>query len=80
MKSIVPTLATMGVVVALLAYVMAIRVPRSEHLESAGIDQSKPSSSYDQKTNHFDMPPYDPGPIEGHETPFKVNQWNSYQV
>ena len=79
MKSIVPTLATLGVVGLLLAYVMAVRVPSSEHL-SAGIDQSKPSSSYDQKTNHFDMPPYNPDPIEGNETPFRVNQWSSYQV
>ena len=79
MKSIVPTLATLGVVGLLLAYVMAIHVPSSEHL-SAGIDQSKPSSSYDQTTNHFPMPSYDAGPIEGHETTFKVNQWNSYQV
>ena len=79
MKSIVPTLATMGVVVALLAYVVVSRPLPSEHL-SAGIDQSKPSSSYDQKTNHFDMPSYDSGPVEGHETPYKVNQWNSYQV
>jgi len=78
MKSIVPTLATLGVVGLLLAYVMSIRP--SEHLESAGIDQTKPSSSYEQKTNHFNMPSYDAGPIEGHETPFRVNQYNSYEV
>lgn len=79
MKSIVPTLATMGIVVALLAYVMVSRPEPTEHL-SATIDDSIPPSSYDQKTNHFDMPRYDLGPIEGHETQFKVNQWNSYQV
>ena len=77
MKSIVPTVATLAAVGLLLAYVMSLRP--AEHL-SAGIDQSKPSSSYDQKTNHFNMPTYDAGPIEGNETPFKVNQWNSYQV
>ena len=73
-------MATLGVVGLLLAYVMSIRPSYSEHLESAGIDQSKPSSSYDQKTNHFSMAPAVMEPIEGHETPFKVNQWNSYQV
>ena len=79
MKAIIPTLATMGVVVALLAYVVVSQPSPSEHL-SAGIDQSNPSSSYDQKTNHFDMPSYNPGPIEGHETPYRVNQWSSYEV
>jgi hypothetical protein len=78
MKSIVPTLAVLGVVVAGLVYVLSSHRSKPEHLSA--IDQSKPSSSYDQKTNHFTMPSYDAGPIEGHETPFKVNQWNSYQV
>ena len=79
MKSILPTLATLGVVGLLLLYVMSIRPSHSEHLESAGIDQTKPSSSYEQKTNHFSIPSYDAGPIEGHETPFRVNQYNSYE-
>lgn len=79
MKSIVPTLGVLSVVVLGLAYILSNGKTPDEHL-SAGVDQSKPSSSYDQKTNHFNMPTYNSGPIEGNETPFKVNQWNSYQV
>jgi hypothetical protein len=78
MKSIIPTLGVLSVAVIALLYVLSSS-QSTEHL-SAGIDQTKPSSSYDQKTNHFNMPTYDAGPIDGHETPYKVNQWNSYQV
>ena len=37
-------------------------------------------SSYAQRTNHFDMAPYSMGPINGVETPFRVNQYTSYVV
>ena len=79
MKSIVPTLGVLSVVVLGLIFVLSNRMPLEEHL-SGETDDSKPASTYDQKTNHFDMPRYDPGPVDGHETPYRVNQWSSYEV
>jgi hypothetical protein len=35
-------------------------------------------SSYDQRTNHLDPAPYSMGPIQGMQTPFRVNQYTSY--
>jgi hypothetical protein len=35
-------------------------------------------SSYDQRTNHLDPAPYSMGPIQGLQTPFRVNQYTSY--
>jgi flagellar basal body-associated protein FliL len=40
----------------------------------------EPASSYEQKTNHFQMTPVDMGPIAGSETPFRVNMYNAYMV
>lgn len=37
------------------------------------------SSSYEQRTNHFVPTPPLLEAIPGMETPFRVNQWNSYQ-
>jgi hypothetical protein len=38
------------------------------------------NSSYAQVTNHADLAPYSLGPINGIETPFRVNQYTSYVV
>lgn len=35
-------------------------------------------SSYAQQTNHMQMQPYPQSPIPGNETPFRVNQYNSF--
>jgi hypothetical protein len=35
-------------------------------------------SSYVQETNHMNHAPYSMGPIQGIETPFRVNQYTSY--
>jgi len=35
-------------------------------------------SSYDQRTNHLDPAPYSMGPIQGMQTPFRVNQYTSF--
>jgi hypothetical protein len=40
----------------------------------------EPASSYEQKTNHFQMNPVDMGPIEGTESPYRVNLYNAYMV
>jgi len=76
MKSFTTTLLVLAMSVMVLVLVL---MPKDrKHL--AGIDQSKPSSTFEQRTNHFSMPTYDAGPIQGVESKFKVNQWNSYQV
>jgi len=38
----------------------------------------EPGSSYQQKTNHYDMTPVDMGPISGTESPFRVNLYKAY--
>lgn len=76
MKSFTTTLLVLAMSVMVLVLVL---MPKGrKHL--AGIDQSNPSSTFEQRTNHFSMPTYDAGPIQGVESKFKVNQWNSYQV
>jgi hypothetical protein len=70
-------LAVLLVAVLVVLYIlfMTRRTP-----ELVTTDQPKPSSSYEQKTNHFPRPSYEMGPIQGSESPFQVNQWLSYQV
>lgn len=77
MKSLAITLASVIVALLLVVFILSSRPVETE---SAGIDQTKPSSSYEQKTNHFPMPNYSMGPIQGSESPYKVNQWMSYIV
>lgn len=38
------------------------------------------NSSYEQMTNHVNLAPYSMGPIQGIETPFRVNQYTSFIV
>jgi hypothetical protein len=78
MKSLVATLLVLAVAVLMIFYVLSAN--RISETETAGIDQTNPSSSYEQKTNHFPRPSYSLGPIQGSPTPYKVNQWESYQV
>jgi hypothetical protein len=78
MKSLVATLLVLAVAVLMILYVLSAN--RMPDTETAGIDETNPSSSYEQKTNHFPRPSYSLGPIQGSPTPYKVNQWESYQV
>ena len=80
MKSILTPLIGLAVAALVVLFVLSRGSPVPVKVELAGIDQTKPSSSYEQKTNHFPMPSYDMGPIQGSESPFQVNQWLSYQV
>jgi len=81
MKSLVATLLVLAVAVLMIFYVLSTAFAnRISETETAGIDQTNPSSSYEQKTNHFPQPSYSLGPIQGSPSPYKVNQWNSYQV
>lgn len=71
--------------VALLALgVVAVRVT-TERFQPEFLDRTQiaktiavEDSSYDQRTNHFDPAPYASGPIQGTQTPFRVNQYTSY--
>jgi len=42
--------------------------------------EDRATSSYNQETNHFKMAPSPQEPIDGVQTPFRVNMYNSYMV
>ncbi len=72
---------------ALLAVFLAMRVTVQEKFQPEFLDKTQvratvanEDSSYAQRTNHLDPAPYSMGPIQGVETPFQVNQYNSYVV
>jgi hypothetical protein len=52
-----------------------------EFLEQGNVRRTAETSksSYAQQTNHVIPTPPQPEPIVGMETPFRVNQWNSFQ-
>ena len=71
------------VAIAVIAYVLSkyrkeTFVP--EFLDQGNVKKttSTMKSSYDQETNHFKPTPMEPEPIEGTQTPFRVNMFNSY--
>ena len=80
MKALTISSVVLAVAVLLVLYVLSRGSPMRQEPELAGIDQSKPSSSYEQKTNHFPKPSYDLGPIQGQVSPYQVNQWFSHEV
>jgi hypothetical protein len=80
MKALTITIAVLVVAVLVVLFVVSRRSTVRPKEELGGIDQSKPSSSYEQKTNHFPKPSYDLGPIQGEVSPFQVNQFLSYSV
>jgi hypothetical protein len=53
-----------------------------EFLEQGNVKATSDTrqSSYEQKTNHFVMAPSKPEPIDGVETPFRVNMYNSFMT
>ena len=53
-----------------------------EFLDQGNVKRTteRSASSYDQETNHFKMTPNQQEPIQGVETPFRVNMYNSYMV
>lgn len=68
--------------ILLLALVMMKRTERfqPEFLDKAQVRKTVAveNSSYSQVTNHADPAQYSMGPIQGIETPFRVNQYTSY--
>lgn len=53
-----------------------------EFLDQGNVIQTAKTStsSYAQETNHFKLTPPIPEPIDGVQTPFRVNMFNSYMV
>lgn len=53
-----------------------------EFLDQGNVKQTAKTgtSSYAQETNHFKLTPPVPEPIDGVQTPFRVNMFNSYMV
>jgi hypothetical protein len=72
----------LALVLALI--VLYIALPRErfqpEFLDKSQVDKTVAveNSSYAQVTNHADPAPYSMGPIQGLQTPFRVNQYRAY--
>jgi hypothetical protein len=72
------------IAIAIIGYVLTQTkegfVP--EFLEQGNVKATSDTrqSSYEQKTNHFKMMPSKQEPIDGVETPFRVNMYNSYMT
>jgi hypothetical protein len=72
--------ALLGALVAIW-YVLSYKeslVP--EFLDQGNVKSTSDTreSSYKQETNHFKMQKYKQEPIQGTETPFRVNLYNSF--
>lgn len=72
-------------VAAVLLWFVVQRVSEQfvpEFLDQGNVKRTadRSSSSYEQETNHFKMTPSPQEPIQGLETPFRVNMYNSYMV
>lgn len=78
MKSLVATLLVMVVAILLIVYLLSSVAGSMVYSDTT--ERSTSASSYEQKTNHFPRDSYDLGPIQGSESPYKVNQWLSYEV
>lgn len=72
--------------VALLALAL-VMMKTTERFQPEFLDKAQvrktvavENSSYAQVTNHADHSPYSMGPVQGIETPFRVNQYTSYVV
>lgn len=66
-------------VVALVFILMAKSHPSPPSRETKMVALNiEPGSSYQQKTNHYEMTPVDMGPISGTESPFRVNLYKAY--
>lgn len=81
---IAPFLALM-IVLVIISMIFLSR--QKEHFVPEFLDQGNVkqttktgTSSYAQETNHFKLTPPIPEPIEGVQTPFRVNMFNSYML
>jgi hypothetical protein len=73
-------LAVIGIIVVIILPKKEGFVP--EFLDQGNVKQTDKTStsSYAQETNHFKLTPPIPEPIEGVQTPFRVNMFNSYML
>jgi hypothetical protein len=70
-----------------VAVVAVVLLPKKEQFVPEFLDQGNvkqttktSTSSYAQETNHFKLTPPVPEPIDGVQTPFRVNMFNSYML
>jgi hypothetical protein len=73
--------------IAVVGLIVVLVLPKREGFVSEFLDQGNvkqtqktSSSSYAQETNHFKLTPPIPEPIDGVQTPFRVNMFNSYML
>jgi hypothetical protein len=77
-------LSFLGILVAVIAVLFVLSNYREpfvpEFLDQGNVIATSKTrtSSYTQDTNHFKMQPYPQPPIQGVETPFRVNMFDSY--
>jgi hypothetical protein len=76
-----------GALMVGLVIVASVLLKKRENFVPEFLDQGNvqrtantSSSSYSQETNHFKLTPPMPEPIEGVQTPFRVNMFNSYML
>jgi len=76
-----------GVLLIVVAGIAMFLLPKREGFVPEFLDQGNvkqtaktSTSSYAQETNHFKLTPPIPEPIDGVQTPFRVNMFNSYMV
>jgi hypothetical protein len=79
----VSVLIALVIAVVVVMYVLPKRegfVP--EFLDQGNVKQTTKTgtSSYNQETNHFKLTPPMPEPVEGVQTPFRVNMYSSYMA
>lgn len=76
--------AAMGIVAVIAVFLLP--KPKDhfvpEFLDQGNVKQTTKTgtSSYAQETNHFKMTPSVPEPIDGTQSPFRVNMFNSYML
>lgn len=75
------------VLIVIVGTIVMVVLPKREGFVPEFLDQGNvkqtaktSTSSYAQETNHFKLTPPMPEPIEGVQTPFRVNMFNSYAV
>ena len=76
------------VILVLLVLMVYFFSSKKESYDNEGIidhsqrlhTDSLSDSSYKQTTNHFPVPSTNIAPIQGNETPFRVNMFNSFMV
>lgn len=76
-----------GSLVLVIAWIAMLLLKKREMFVPEFLDQGNVkqttktgTSSYAQETNHFKLTPPVPEPIDGTQTPFRVNMFNSYMV